>query len=647
MVQWKKLFGLDASHDRHLWRQEARRLLPTYHEEALPSAIPAPEVTKIALKLRYLIEECVPCELEESKITQSHSRIITHKVVKAAKEAGRNEGGEDYSACVVYALLVNKRWFKMQAMLELWDADLHNIRATACEVIAKHLIEGEDNQEYLLQELLLKRYSIIVDGEQTAPTNVIERAVDLHALRVTGSSGYQKCVNYLWRGWLVQDENDPSNFVDYKKKDNTSYWAHVDPDRMRAPVYQNATQVVFSLIYLGLYTGAINTVNPTGDLDIIEVMLYVFTLGFLCDEASKFWKVGRFYIGFWNVFNLLLYALLTTSLITRIIALGHPLELDHRGPREKFNELSYNFLGKPSYPVPLLGKSFSAPMFWIRLLLYLDSIRFFGAMLVVLKVMMKESLIFFALLIVIIVGFLQAFIGMDNADSNTDATLFILQAMANAVMQSPDFSGFDNFAPPFGIILYYIFTFVVMVILLNILIALYNSAYEDITNNAIDEYMALFSQKTMQFVRAPDENVFIAPLNLIEIFCLIIPFEWWMPRHYYAKLNDYVMGVIYSPLLMVAAWFEMRSARMVRSNRRRGEEDDDSVEEWEQLSGEIDFERSGWAKTVARVKPNVEEDQATMEVRQLKGEIGELKEMLKLLLQQGGVKHMKKDGNGE
>lgn len=46
--------------------------------------------------------------------------------------------------------------------------------------------------------------------------------------------------------------------------------------------------------------------------------------------------------------------------------------------------------------------------------------------------------------------------------------------------------------------------------LLNILIALYNSAYEDITDNAIDEFMALFSQKTMQFVRAPDENVFIA-----------------------------------------------------------------------------------------------------------------------------------------
>lgn len=61
-------------------------------------------------------------------------------------------------------------------------------------------------------------------------------------------------------------------------------------------------------------------------------------------------------------------------------------------------------------------------MFWIRLLLYLDSLRFFGAMLVVLKVMMKESLIFFALLTVVIIGFLQAFIGMDNADSNADVS---------------------------------------------------------------------------------------------------------------------------------------------------------------------------------------------------------------------------------
>jgi hypothetical protein len=77
----------------------------------------------------------------------------------------------------------------MQALRELWDQELHHVRAVACEVIAKHILEEEEDLEYLLQEVLLKRYSILVNGEETAPANVIERAVDLHTLRVIGSSG--------------------------------------------------------------------------------------------------------------------------------------------------------------------------------------------------------------------------------------------------------------------------------------------------------------------------------------------------------------------------------------------------------------------------------------------------------------------------
>jgi hypothetical protein len=122
-------------------RQRVQRLiehptvLPTFQEEGFSSAIAPEEVTKIALRLRYLIEETVPCELEESLITRAHSRIITPEVVQVAKEAGESEHG----ACVVYCLLINKRWFRKQASIELWDADLHNIRAIACEVIAKAL----------------------------------------------------------------------------------------------------------------------------------------------------------------------------------------------------------------------------------------------------------------------------------------------------------------------------------------------------------------------------------------------------------------------------------------------------------------------------------------------------------------------------
>lgn len=528
---------------------------------------------------------------------------------------------EDHGACVIYCLLVCKNWFKRQAKLELWDADLHELRAIACERLAKFIIEEEEDIDYLMQEVLLKRYSIVVDGEETNPANAIEKAVDLHAVVVIGSSGYQKCINHLWRGWLVQDEDDPSRFVDYKLKTSTNYWDHFDPDRMRVPQYQNWVQMLISFIYLALYTGAINTINPKGDIDPVEGLLYLFTLGFILDELGKLYKVGRYYIGFWNIFNTTLYTLLAVSFIARMIALGNPEEDDPEkcGERCRLNTLSYNFL------------AFVAPMFWMRLLLYLDSFRFFGAMLVVLKVMMKESLIFFALLIVVLIGFMQGFIGMDQTDLEVSQVGFISQQMLNAIMGDPAFDVWKNFSPPFGLILYYIYNFVIIVILLNILIALYNSAYEDITANAIDEFLALFSQKTMQFVRAPDENVFIAPFNLVEIVCLVLPLEWWMPKDQYERLNDIVMGVVYSPLLVVTAFLETRTAHKVRFNRSRNETDDDTIEEWEQLEDEMDFEGTGWQKRVEDSKPNVIVDGTLLEVRELRKEMKELMEMVERL----------------
>lgn len=295
----------------------------------------------------------------------------------------------------------------------------------------------------------MKRYSIFSDGEETGAVNAIERAVDLHALRIIGSSGYQKCIKYLWRGWFSQEGGDFTRFVEYQDKDNTSFWKHFHPDRMRTPLYQNVCQIGFSLIYLALYTVVMNTVNPTGDLDVVEAILYFMTLSFICDEAVKLWKIGRHYFDFWNAFNSTLYTILAASFFLRVIALSHSTSL-HDERRRLFNTLSYNFL------------AFAGPMFWMRMMLYLDSFRFFGAMFVVLKVMMKESLIFFALLFVVLIGFFQAFVGMAQVDAKVPLKRDIVQGMANSIMQSPEFETFQDFAFPFGIILYYMYNFIVM-----------------------------------------------------------------------------------------------------------------------------------------------------------------------------------------
>jgi len=214
-----------------------------------------------------------------------------------------------------------------------------------------------------MEAILLRRYAIMVNGEEEHTSNVIERAVDLHCLTVVGSSGYQKAIMYIWRGWLVPHAAQPAHFIRYDKVTSTNFWDHWNPSRMRVPKYQNGLQIFLSLLFLVLYTIAINTINSEGDIDAIEALLYIFTVGFVADEIIKLWKAGYNYIGFWNVFNNSLYALLAASFGLRMVALSHSNPSEDR---TYYNVLSYNFL------------AFSAPFFWLRLLLYLDTYRFFG-----------------------------------------------------------------------------------------------------------------------------------------------------------------------------------------------------------------------------------------------------------------------------
>ena len=155
----------------------------------------------------------------------------------------------------------------------------------------------------------------------------------------------------------------------------------------------------------------------------------------------------------------------------------------------------------------------------------------------------------------------------------------------------------------------------------------------------------MFAQKTMTFVRAPDENVFIPPFNLIEIFVLAIPLEWWMDKKTYERLNDIVMGVIYSPLLLISAYFEKRWAQGIRANRARGDADDDTIEEWEQMLGQIDLESDGWKKKVDLAKSSFEEEPAVVEVKKLREEVESLKALILSLHKALSVE--KSEGKGE
>jgi hypothetical protein len=78
----------------------------------------------------------------------------------------------------------------------------------------------------------------------------------------------------------------------------------------------------------------------------------------------------------------------------------------------------------------------------------------------------------------------------------------------------------------------------------------------------------------------------------------------------------------------VTAALEAHEARVVRRNRLRKAQDDDTVEEWEQLADECDFEHDGWAKMVEATKPDIEVPQSVAEIRKVEKTLGEVKALV-------------------
>lgn len=102
----------------------------------------------------------------------------------------------------------------------------------------------------------------------------------------------------------------------------------------------------------------------------------------------------------------------------------------------------------------------------------------------------------------------------------------------------------------------------------------------------------------------------------------------------YERLNNYVMGVLYFPLLIVTAAIETRDARRIRWNRHCGEADDTVHQEWEELAADVDFDVTGgddWGQMVHKTKPNVEVPTTILEIRELKDQVRALTELVRAL----------------
>ncbi|KZV77107.1 calcium activated cation channel [Peniophora sp. CONT] len=501
---------------------------------------PTPDtIARLVQRLRSLTYTLLPLEVAPASINDPTSRVITPEVIATYMAAAG-----DLTEALPYCLLRARADFMKMANSDAADYDENLGRATACEVLARRIVHKAPSDKWAT--LLSTRYKYRHSDGDIEVASALEVAIDTHCLVFLSSNETQDVVNWLWKGEIVMEYHDDHDvdFVPFDAKEaKRSFWGHFDPARMAVPRYQNAFRIAVWFVLLVVYSQAVqqplDRADPTlgTELDPWEIFLYVLGLSFAIEELHKWWKLLRFAtwraFGFWNIVSFIIDGLFVAGFVLRVAGILS------NGPQ-------HDILRLRSFQV----LSYAAPLLWMKLVTVFDGYKYIGTMQICVARMLRESGIFFALLSILGIGFLQALYALDASDGVSESPIEVVHVMVQALLGSPNFDKFEDSA--MGMLLYYFWNIVTAVILLNVLISLFSSAYDDVVDDAEAEFLAYFAGKTVGMVRSPDVFVYPAPFNIFEVF-LVAPLERVMSRPAYALLNRIVLTVVlFIPLAIIA-----------------------------------------------------------------------------------------------
>ncbi|KIY49452.1 hypothetical protein FISHEDRAFT_41344 [Fistulina hepatica ATCC 64428] len=525
---------------------------------SVKSINPSPDaLSKLVKRLRILTLTLLPVEVSSEEINAPTSRIITPQVISAYRASAG-----DFTEALPYCLLRARQEFLYDAYNNAADYEENHGRAVACEVLARRIVHltPSDRITTIMSTRFRHRQ---LDGSIGDTSSALELAIDTHwqVFSVpstprsnnlnSGVSNTRQVVLALWNGILIQRNNKHHDidYVPYDKHGDLSFLGHFDPSRLSVPRYQNIFRVTIWLCFLLIYSQAVreplDKVHPDNtSFDPWEILLYVFALSFFIEGATIIFVklLGFVFWGaftFWNIVALITDSVVLSAFVLRLLSMQAPLN------SEKMFDLRVKSFRVLSY---------AAPMIW-QLITVFDGYKYIGTMQICIASMLKESGIFFALLSILAIGFGQGLYAIDVADGASD--IRVVNTLVEALLQSPDYGNFSG--SPSGLWLFYLWNVATAVILLNVLISLFASAYQDVVDDAEAQYLAFFASKAVGMIRAPDSYVYPAPFNLVEIL-FVAPFEmissFRLSTKAYAQLNRCIMTVLFFLPLSAVAFYE-------------------------------------------------------------------------------------------
>ncbi|KAF5358902.1 hypothetical protein D9758_004822 [Tetrapyrgos nigripes] len=602
-------------------------------------------LTKLVGRLRALTLRLLPVEVAPEDISAPTSRVITPEVISAYTAAAG-----DFVEALPYCLLRARAEFLWDAQHNPADYDEDYGRAVACEVLARRIVHKTAPDR--LNAIMSTRYKHKqIDGDDSDPCSALEMAIDTHATIFLSSTESQDVVKALWVGDIVQKSEEVDvheiDYIPYSDTRSGSFWDHLDPSRLSVP--RSSSGCFFLLAYSQAVRQPVERLtDPTydNDMDAWEVVLYTLALSIIFEDVHKFFKLLRFVtwraFSFWNVVAIITDSLLLAAFILRVIGI--------RAIDEKSTHLRVTSFQVLSFVSPLIWMSTSSlliqmsesfdPMTLLNRVDHLDpddAYRYVGMMQICVARMLQESGIFFALLSILGLGFAQAMYALDAADGTVAAPSSVVNSLIQGLLGSPDFTTYDK--SPSGLLMYYLWNIVTLIILLNVLISLFSSAYDDVVGDAEAQFLAFFAGKTVGMIRAPDSYVYPAPFNLVEMI-FVSPFEYVLSERAYASLNRFVMRIMFFiPLTLIALseTFQEEEARWVKNWLSGDNQGDDNYDKHRDPEPSEDDARGGLSISkvpfaeLVKVFPNTAQSTDTLmmlEIKELKAKLDKLMEKL-------------------
>ncbi|KAF9323357.1 hypothetical protein BG006_001544 [Podila minutissima] len=470
-----------------------------------PRPFPTAPVTELVKEARYAIINALDTSLTRDELGSPEIYLaLLLPIVRKYRE-------ERKETAAVYGFLLNRWQFLKDAESDLANARLNETRAHACEIVATKVLKAFSMRQLI--DVLTYDFSPI--RHQIWLGNIVFFATAIDHPDTSLNASHQEI-----RTVTVYD----SRQIKFLRL-----------SRLRVPRYKTTFQMVSFAAFILVYT--VVTFAKEAKLTAVEVIMDVFALSYTLDEFLQLKDSGpSFYFEtVWNLFDVPIY-------ICFLVFMGLRISTFFTNSAD-MSFFAYDVL------------ACNAILLWPRLFAALDHYRFFGTMLIVLRQMLLDAMLFLALSFIFYVGFLQAFYGLhDNTKSYGDIAWLLLQVFFGSA-----FLGFEEaseLSELFGAPLMVLFVAISVLMLYTLLISIFSQTFSEVSANAKEEFMFLFSVKVMEEVKSDALYEFQPPFNIMAGI-LVWPCSFVYDSIVVGKLSRVLLRFFYFPELICIWIFEV------------------------------------------------------------------------------------------